>query len=205
MGGGANLGGRGTYKAAIKALVMKKHVFSPGLALALPMAVLLWTGCSKEQEIEELLPATTFTFDYPALPITIDSATVAGPGLVFALDSTTLAQAAQAHQYVPGQITALELTKARLHFASPANSFYNSIASVKLFLQADETSVVQVASLNPVPNGAQTLLLKLSPVDVLQLMRSSQARMILRMEFDGPMPTTTGHVVALGARATVDL
>ncbi|MCO6482868.1 MAG: hypothetical protein J5I62_08745 [Flavobacteriales bacterium] len=184
---------------------MKNFSAIRDLAVLLPLAALLLAGCSKQEEVEELVPEVSFSFDYPALPLSMDSAVVAGPGLELELDSNALGQAVAANHYVPSQLTKLALTKMRLHFAMPANSFYNPVKSVKVFMQANETSAVQVAKLNPVPDGAQTLLLDLNDVDVLQLVRSNQARLILRVGFDGPMPETTGHVMALGARATVRL
>lgn len=184
---------------------MKTHSSVRNLAILLPLAALLWSGCSKEQILEEVAPAVPFTFNYPAIPLTLDSAVVAGPGLVLALDSTVLGDAVAANNYVPGQLAGLVLNKARLHFATPVNSFYNSFKSVTVFMQASETYAVQVAKLDPVPNGAQTLVLGLDDVDVLQLVRSNQARLILRIQFDGPVPSGTTHMLALGATATVAL
>ncbi|HMN05701.1 MAG TPA: hypothetical protein PKD45_08240 [Flavobacteriales bacterium] len=174
-------------------------------ALFLPLSALLWAGCAKEAEKEELIPEVAFQFDYPAMPVTLDSATVAGPGVVLALDSTTLDGAVAANHYLPSQLHELKLTKARLYFTSPVNSFYNSLKSVTVFMQESDVAAVQVAKLDPVPNGAQTLLLNLGDVDVLQMVRSNHARLILRMEFDGPMAAATGHVLSISARAKVQL
>ncbi len=49
------------------------------IALVLPALSLAWTGCSKTEEKEELVPEVSFSFDLPALPVSIDSAEVAGP------------------------------------------------------------------------------------------------------------------------------
>lgn len=185
---------------------MKTHSPVRNTVILLSMAALAWTGCSKEQVLDEIAPpAVPFSFTYPAIPVALDSAVVAGPGLTLELDSTVLGSAAQANGYLPGQITGLVLNKARLHFATPVNSFYNSFKSVTVFIQASETYAVQVAKLDPVPNGAQTLLLGLDDVDVLDLVRSNHAKLILRVEFDGPIAQGTTHMLSIGAKATVEL
>lgn len=174
-------------------------------ALLLPLAALLGAGCSKQADMEEIIPEAAFTFEYPAMPVTLDSAAVVGPGLTLPLDSTVLAHAAAAGHYSPGQLQELKLSKVRLYFASPVNSFYNSVKSVAVFMQENDMAVVPVAKLDPVPDGAQTLLLELDDVDVLHLVRGNHARLLLMMRFDGPIPPVTHHVLAVGARAKVRL
>ncbi|MCO5274730.1 MAG: hypothetical protein M9900_07395 [Flavobacteriales bacterium] len=176
------------------------------IALVLPALSLAWTGCSKTEEKEELVPEVSFSFDLPALPVSIDSAEVAGPfGMMLELDSAALADALAANNYVPSQLTGMTFTKARLYGSTPVNGVFNHVASVKVQLGVDVSPPVTVASLAPVPNGSQTLLLGLSGVDVLQLVRSGQARIVLRMAFDGPVPPQSTHLLVLGARANVGL
>lgn len=177
------------------------------LSLMLPLAALLVAGCSKEKEVlEEIVPEVSFSMDYPALPITVDSAAVAGPfGVSVALDPAILAQALQARDYSVGQITALKFTKARLYFTSPLNSYYNNVGSVSVQVGVDQSVPVTVAVLDPVPDGAQTLLLQLADVNVLDLVTSSNVQVIAKMQFDGPIPAVTGHSLVLGAEVTVGL
>ncbi len=185
---------------------MQKHYSLRDIALLLPMAALLGMGCgNKEAEKEELVPEVAFTFDYPAMVISVDSAQVAGPGMYVELDSALLAQAAQANHYAPSQLSGFTFTKARLHFSSPMNSRYDALRSVELYAMRGDFVAVQVAKLDPVPVGAQTLLLKLSGTDVLDIVRSGQARLMMKMRFDGPVPPVTGHVLVLGAQVKVHL
>lgn len=170
------------------------------------MAALLGMGCgNKEAEKEELVPEVAFSFDYPAMAISVDSAQVAGPGISVTLDSTLLAQAAQAHHYAPGQLAGFAFTKARLHFSSPMNSHYDALQSIEVYAMRGDFVAVQVAKLDPVPEGAQTLLLKLNGTDVLDIVRNGQSRLMLKMRFDGPVPPVTGHVLVLGAQVKVHL
>lgn len=187
--------------------LMNTALNARNLVLMLPLAALLAAGCSKEKEaLEEIAPEVRFSMDYPALPITVDSAAVAGPfGVSVALDPAILAQALQAQNYSVGQLTALKFTKARLYFTSPLNSYYNNVQSVTVQVGVDQSVPVTVAVLDPVPNGAQTLLLQLPDVNVLDLVTGSNVQVIAKMQFDGPIPAVTGHSLVLGAEATVGL
>lgn len=177
-----------------------------GLAIALPLSALVWGGCSKQAEKEDIVPEASFSMEYPALPVTVDSATVAGPaGALLELDNNILAQALQAKQYTPGQLTEFEFTKARLYFSTPVNSSYNSVKSVAVKLAVGDAAPVTIAKLPEVPNGAQTLLLDLTGADVLQAVKSGHARIVFTMEFDGPMPPVSTHMLVLGARVKVAL
>ncbi len=172
------------------------------IALLLPASALLLAGCSKAVEEEEILPEVAFSFDFPALPITLDSATVAGPGLVLELDSNALAQAMAAQGYLPGQLMGVSINKATLYWSGPVGGTYNSVQSVALLLGAGDAAPVTVASMDPVPVGAQTLLLPLAGAEVLQLLQGDHPRISFRMQFDGPMPQS-GHLLVLGARVGV--
>lgn len=167
---------------------------------------LLMGGCKKEEQAEIIIPQASFSMDFPAMPFSIDSSAVASPmGVSMELDPSVLAQALQAQSYSVGQLKELKFTKARLYFTSPLNSFYNSVQSVTIQIGVDQSIPVTVAKLNPVPNGAQTLLLQLPDVDVLDLVKTSNVRIIAKMQFDGPIPLLTGHSLVLGATATVTL
>src|SRR5690606_20367603 len=151
-------------------------------------------------------PEVRFSMDFPALPITVDSTAVAGPfGVSVALDPAILAQALQAQNYSVGQLTAFKFTKARLYFTSPLNSYYNNVQSVTVQVGVDQSLPVTVAVLDPVPDGAQTLLLQLPDVNVLDLVTGSNVQVIVTMQFDGPSPAVPGHSLVLGAEATVGL
>ena len=176
------------------------------LAVALPLSALVWAGCSKQAEKEDIVPEASFPVEYPALPVILDSATVAGPsGAVLELDNNVLAQALQAKQYTPGQLTEFTFTKARLYFSTPVNSSYNSVKSVAVKLAVGDAAPVTIAKLPAVPNGAQTLLLNLTGADVLQVVKSGHARIVFTMEFDGPMPPVSTHMLVLEARVKVSL
>jgi hypothetical protein len=173
--------------------------------MVLPLVALLMGGCTKEEK-EELIPEASFSMDYPAIPFSIDSAAVAGPnGVSVELDASVLAQALQAQSYTVSQLKEFRFTKARLYFTSPLNSYYNSVQSVTIGIGVDQSVPVTVAKLNPVPDGAQTLLLQLPDVNVLDLVRSSNVRIIAKMQFDGPVPQITSHTLVLGALVTVTL
>ena len=170
------------------------------------MVALFIGGCKKEEQAEIIVPKTSFSVDFPAMPLSIDSSAVAGTfGVSMALDASVLAQALQAQSYSVGQLTEFKFTKARLYFTSPLNSYYNSVQSVTIQIGVDESVPVTVAKLNPVPDGAQTLLLQLPDVNVLDLVQSSNVQIIAKMQFDGPIPQVTSHTLVLGALATVSL
>ena len=172
------------------------------LAFLLPVSAFLWVGCNKALEEEELLPEVAFSFDFPALPVTIDSATVAGPGLVLELDSNALAQAMAAQGYLPGQLMGVSINKASLYWSAPAGGSYDPVRSAALQLGAGDAAPVTVASMDPVPVGAQTLLLPLAGAEVLHLLRGNHPRISFRMQFDGAMPQSD-HLLVLGARVAV--
>ena len=170
----------------------------------LPLALLAWAGCSKEEE-EEVLPEVSFSFDLPALAIAVDSAQVAAPsGVVFGFEgSAALGQALTANGFGTGQLVGVGLNKARLYFSDPVGSYYNALQSVTVRMAVGDGQPVTVASLDSVPNGAQALVLGLMDVDVAAMLRSNDARLVVRMEFDGPVPPVTGHSLVLGAQAVV--
>lgn len=185
---------------------MKQNNYVRGFAVLLPMVALVWAGCSKQAEKEDIVPEASFSFEYPAMPLTLDSASVAGPGgVALELDSNALAQALQANQYAPGQLREFSFTKARLFFSTPVNSSYNSVKSVAVKLAVGDAAPVTIAKLPSVPAGAQTLLLNLTGADVLQLVKSKHARIVFTMDFDGPMPPVSTHMLVLGARVKVSL
>ena len=185
---------------------MIKALHFRNTALVLPLVALLMAGCSKEEQQDVIIPQTSFSMDYPAIPFSIDSSDAASPmGVSMELDPSILAQALQAQSYSIGQLKELKFTKARLYFTSPLNSFYNSVQSVTIQIGVDQSLPVTVADLNPVPNGAQTLLLQMPDVNVLDLIQSNNVRIIAKMQFDGPIPPVTGHSLVLSAQATVTL
>lgn len=169
--------------------------------LLLIMSAVVWSGCTKVQEEEELVPELSFSFDLPAMPIILDSAAVASPsGMVLALDSTALAQALEARGYLPGQVLGASINKATLYSSTPVNGTYDAVGSVQLQLAAGDAAPVTVAALDPVPAGAQTLLLDLSGPDVQHVLQGHQPRLCLRMVFDGPLTPQSSHLLVLGAR-----
>ena len=185
---------------------MIKALHYRNIALALPFVALLMAGCAKEEQQEVIIPQASFSVDYPAIPFSIDSSAVASPmGVSMELDPSVLSQALQAQSYSVGQLKELKFTKARLYFTSPLNSYYNSVQSVTIQIGVDQSIPVTVANLNPVPNGAQTLILQMPDVNVLDLVKTSNVRIIAKMQFDGPIPPLTGHSLVLSAKATVTL
>lgn len=176
----------------------------PQAALFLPLMAALLAGCSKVVEEEELLPEASFSFDFPAIPVTLDSAVVASPsGLALALDSSALAQAMQVQGYLPGQLLGISLDKATLYVSSPVNGNYDGVQTITLKLGAGESAPVTVAAMDPVPDGAQTLLLPMLGAEVLSVLQGPQPRVSFRMAFDGPVVPQSSHLLVLGARVKV--
>lgn len=174
-------------------------------AILLPLAALFLGGCTKQQQ-EEVESRAVVDITYPAIPFTIDSATVGGQyELNLAIDPSILAQAMTAHNYTLAQLADFRFTKANLFLTSPVTGNYNALHSVTLQVAVDQSPPVTVANLNPVPNGAQTLLLHLGDVDVLDLMKSSNVHFIFKVQLDGPLPPVSGHSLVLGAKLGVKL
>lgn len=183
---------------------MPLHLRFRQIVLLLPLAALLLPGCTKE-EVEEPLPSLSFAFEYPAMPLTVDSALMAEQGgLVLDLGAGAYQQALSAQGYLPSQVQELTFHKARLFFASPVNSYYDAVKSVHVQIRKGDGQPHTIARLDPVPDGAQTLLLKLTGAEVLRL-ATADAQLIFSMQFDGPIPQQTQHVLVLGAKVTVAL
>jgi hypothetical protein len=185
---------------------MKTAAFFRNSFLLLPMAALALAGCSKPQE-EEIIPETTLEMNYPAIPFTIDSADVAGGQFEMDLDidANVLGQVLAANQYSLAQLTQFKFTKANLFLTSPVTGNYNAMHAVTLQVAVDQSPPLTVAGMNPVPNGAQTLLLHMGDVNVLDLMKSSNVHFVFKVQLDGPLPAMSSHSLVLGAKVGVGL
>ena len=82
---------------------------------------------------------------------------------------------------------------------------YNALQAVTLQVTVDQSPPVTVAGLNPVPNGAQTLLLHLGDVNVLDLIKSSNVHFVFKVQLDGPLPAMSSHSLVLGAKVGVEM
>lgn len=185
---------------------MKSTTHIRNTALLLPIAALMFAGCSKEQQ-EEVIPETTLAMNYPAIPFTIDPGDVVGGQfeINLAIDANVLGQVLAANSYSLTQLTQFKFTKANLFLTSPTTGNYNALHVVTLQVAVDQSPPVTVAQLNPVPNGAQTLLLQLGDVNVLDLIRSNNVHLVAKMQLDGPLPPTSSHSLVLSAKVGVGL
>ena len=174
-------------------------------AILLPLIALFLGGCTKQQQ-EEVESRTVVDITYPAIPFTIDSGDVSGQYEVnLAVDPAVLAQVMTAHNYSIAQLADFTFTKANLFLTSPVTGNYNALQSVTLQVAVDQSPPVTVASLNPVPSSAQTLILHMGDADVLDLMKSSNVHFIFKVQLDGPLPPVSGHSLVLGAKLGVKL
>lgn len=185
---------------------MKAITSFRNIAFLLPVAALMLAGCSKEQQ-ENVIPDTMLEMTYPAIPFTIDSGDVVDGRYEVNLniDANVLGQALAANQYSLAQLTQFKFTKANLFLTSPTTGNYNALQAVTLQVTVDQSPPVTVAGLNPVPNGAQTLLLHLGDVNVLDLIKSSNVHFVFKVQLDGPLPAMSSHSLVLGAKVGVEM
>lgn len=175
-------------------------------ALLLPIVALMLAGCSKEKQ-EEVIPETMLEMTYPAIPFTIDSSDVIGGQyeMNLTVDANVLSHALAANHYSLAQLTQFKFTKANLFLTGPSTGNYNALHAVTLQVAVDQSPPRTVAGLNPVPNGAQTLLLQMGDVNVLELMKSSTVHFVVKVQLDGPLPAVSSHSLVLGAKVGVGL
>lgn len=185
---------------------MKTTTTFRNTALLFPIAALLFAGCSKEKQ-EEIVPETMLEMTYPAIPFTIDSGDVVGGQyeMNLTIDAAVLSQALASNHYSLAQLTQFKFTKANLFLTSPVTGNYNALHAVTLQVAVDQSPPVTVAGLNPVPNGAQTLVLHLSDENVLDLIRSSNVHFVFKVQLDGPLPAASSHSLVLGAKVGLNL
>lgn len=185
---------------------MKTTTIFQNTALLMPIAALVLAGCNKEKQ-EEIIPETMVEMTYPAIPFTIDSGDVVGGQyeMNLTIDATVLSQALAADHYSLAQLTQFKFTKANLFLTSPVTGNYNALHAVTLQVAVDQSPPVTVAGLDPVPNGAQTLLLHPGDVNVLDLMNSSNVHFVFKVQLDGPLPAESSHSLVLGAKVGVEL
>ena len=170
------------------------------------MALMILSGCTKE-EGEDIIPETTLEMSYPAIPFTVHAGDVVNGQYALNLDinANVLAQVLAAKHYSLAQLTTFKFTKANLFLTSPAAGNYNAVQEVTLQVAVDQSPPVAVAGLDPVPNGAQTLLLQMGDVNVLDLMKSSHVHFVVQLEMDGPLPAVSSHSLVLNAKVGVAL
>ena len=188
-----------------KTITMRTTSLARTALLSTPLIAILLGGCTKDQQ-EQLKPTADLNMEYPAIPFTVDSGGVAGQiTLTLSFDGNALGQLLADNNYSLAQLKEFRFTKANLHLTSPAGGNYDALGSVSLQLGLGSGQPVTVASLDPVPDGAQTIVMQLGDVNVADIIRDSNVQLIAKVQLDGPMPATSEHTLDLGAKVTVQL
>ncbi len=178
------------------------HLFNKA-AILLPVFALMLGGCTKEQQ-EQLKPTAELQMEYAVIPFTVDSGGVAGElQLTLNFDGNALGQLLTDNGYSLSQLKEFRFTKAQLHLTTPATGNYDLLHSISLQLGLGSGQPVTVADLDPVPDGAQTLVMSLGDVNVAEIIRDSNVQLVVKAQLDGPMPAFSEHSLDLGAKVVV--
>ncbi len=171
--------------------------------LALPLSALFFGGCTKEQQ-EQLKPTVEMNMEYPAIAFSLDSGGAAGAmELTLSFDGNALGQVLADNNYSLSQLKEFRFTKANLHFGSPEGGNYDALGAIAIQLGLANGTPITVAHLEPIPDGAQTLVMQLGDVNVADMLRNSEVRLTAKLQLDGVAPSASEHTLDLGGKIVV--
>lgn len=166
---------------------------------------LLLAACTKEEK-EKLQLEAEVLMQYNSVEFTVDPTGEVGEvQLALSLDGEELSRVLSSKGYTMDQLKEFEFTSADLRIEGSEEQTYDVLQRIALELSLDGGAAVTVASKDPVPDGARALALDMATINVADIMRHQNIRMIAKMATDQAIPDTMRHALDLGGRVVVKL
>ena len=176
-----------------------------GTMTALLSALLLSSGCSKEQQ-DELKLEAELLMQYNAIAFSVEPTEHTGEvQLTVSLDGSALAEMLATNGYSMAQLKEFKFTGAAVPLREGGAHNYDALQRLAVELVLNGGAPVLVASIDPVPDGASALDLAVNEVNVAEIMRHDHIGLTLKLVTDQVVADTLHQLLDLDGKVVVQL
>ena len=176
-----------------------------GYAVGTMCAIVLSSACIKDDQ-KDLNLTAELQMQYNSVEFIVPPTPTPGAvQLAINLDGNALAQTLSTNGYTLDQLQEFHFTNGTLHIDSPDTANFNALQSLSLQLSLAGGTPVTIASVDPVPDGANSLTLNMPGSNVADILRNSSIQLIANVVLDGIVTDTLRQKLDLGGRIVVKL